>query len=283
MLPSSLRVKVVYINRYSPLTIGLGLVPRLHHEIGDHVGAVLGVLQAGEGHLGAWDHDLGIGDPSVEVRRIPGEARGLHRVGEGEAGAHARLLAEDMVEVGAGHHRAALAERMARRAERELRRAVVEVGGVVGRGQGGLDRLDLLGGRRGRRRLARSAGFGRLGCRLPATGQRDGDGGGDERQTQAAHAYLLEEKAGKLARSSADARPPSPGSSTPRGIFFIAWQSTYFAGNDRRGGVPTAAGGLAAARPRSRDLLTRRARTLRRARALTHHCPKAFSVLSPSR
>ncbi len=70
-------------------------------HVGDEVGAVLGLLDAGEDHLGAGDELLGVLEVLEEVLLVPGDTRVLVGSGVGVALAGAGLAADDAVEVGA--------------------------------------------------------------------------------------------------------------------------------------------------------------------------------------
>src|SRR4051812_26286027 len=61
--------------RNSSRLLSLG---RLDAEVSDDVAAVRGVGQTGEGHLVAGQEGARIGQPVVDVRVVPGEARALH-------------------------------------------------------------------------------------------------------------------------------------------------------------------------------------------------------------
>src|SRR5436853_7058273 len=56
-----------------------GRLVRLAVEIRDDVGAFLATRDAGEGHVGAGHHRLGVGQVNVEVFRRPVAFLGLHR------------------------------------------------------------------------------------------------------------------------------------------------------------------------------------------------------------
>ena len=73
---------------------GLGL------EEGDEVVAVLGLLEATEGHLGAGDVLLGVLEVVEERVLVPGDALLLVGVGVRVAGDLAGLAAEETVELG---------------------------------------------------------------------------------------------------------------------------------------------------------------------------------------
>ena len=60
------------------------LVRALLIKVQDHVGAILRVGQAGEGHLGARRELARAGQPRIELVEAPFAALGLERVGEGE-------------------------------------------------------------------------------------------------------------------------------------------------------------------------------------------------------
>src|SRR5471032_830549 len=68
-------------------------------EICHDVGAILGLGQAGEGHLGALGKALRLVEPLVERIDVPGALVRLEPVGKGVALALGDLLADDAVEV----------------------------------------------------------------------------------------------------------------------------------------------------------------------------------------
>src|SRR5208282_5508178 len=80
-------------------------------EVGDEVGALLLVLDAGEGHLGAGCGLLRPVEPFVELVEAPVAADLLDRVRILEARTARHLVADDAVEVGADARGLALAER----------------------------------------------------------------------------------------------------------------------------------------------------------------------------
>ena len=63
-------------------------------QVRDHIGAILRILQAGEGHLGAWNRGLRIGEVNVQFLGRPGNAAVLVRVGVVEVGDRRRAKAE---------------------------------------------------------------------------------------------------------------------------------------------------------------------------------------------
>ena len=82
-------------------------------QVGDYVGALLVVLDAGEGHGGAGDIAARVGQELVELVIGPAAALGLHRRGEVEAAAFPALAADDVPEIGPDSVRAALGEGVA--------------------------------------------------------------------------------------------------------------------------------------------------------------------------
>ena len=114
---------------------GQRLVRALLVQIQDHVGAILRVRQAREGHLGARRELARAGQPGVELVEAPVAALGLERVGEGEAAlALGDRFADRAVQVRADAVGAARIDRVARRALLEHFGAL---GGVGGREQAG--------------------------------------------------------------------------------------------------------------------------------------------------
>ena len=68
-------------------------------QIGDHVGALAVLLDAGKSHRGAGNKALGTGDELAEVVIGPGAALGLHGGREIEPACRAFRLVEDAVEI----------------------------------------------------------------------------------------------------------------------------------------------------------------------------------------
>src|SRR3981081_3554371 len=63
-------------------------------QIGDHVGALAVLRDAGKAHRGAWNKALGIGDELAEVVKAPLATLGLHRRREIEPAPLALLVAD---------------------------------------------------------------------------------------------------------------------------------------------------------------------------------------------
>src|SRR5216684_5696362 len=68
-------------------------------QIGDHVGALAVLGDAGKAHRGARNKALGIGDELVEVVKGPLATLGLHRRREIEPAPLALLVADDTVKI----------------------------------------------------------------------------------------------------------------------------------------------------------------------------------------
>src|SRR5262245_9827516 len=64
-------------------------------QIGDHVGTLAVLLNAGESHRRTRNESLGVGDELVEIVKGPGAALGLHGSGEIEATAFAARFVDD--------------------------------------------------------------------------------------------------------------------------------------------------------------------------------------------
>src|SRR6266481_7713432 len=88
-------------------------VVRQGAQIGDHVGALAVLRDAGKAHRRARDKALGTGDEFVEVVIGPGSALGFHGGREIEPAALAALLVEDAVKVRTDAVGAALFESVA--------------------------------------------------------------------------------------------------------------------------------------------------------------------------
>src|SRR5262245_4161065 len=106
-------------------------------QIGDDVGTLAVLLDAGKAHRGARDEALRIGDELVEIVVGPGAALGLHRGGEIETAALALVVADDAKEVGTDAVGTVLLEGVAGLADLDGRLALLDGGGL----QELLDRL----------------------------------------------------------------------------------------------------------------------------------------------
>src|SRR6185369_4635827 len=111
-------------------------------QIGDHVGALAVLLNAGESHRRTWNEALGVRDELVEIVKGPGAALGLHGSREVEPAALASRFVDDAKEVRADAVRTALFEGVAGR-------ALLGGGGALLDGGGLQKLLDRLGGSSG--------------------------------------------------------------------------------------------------------------------------------------
>nr|CAJ01647.1 hypothetical protein orf111 [Methylocapsa acidiphila] len=104
-------------------------------EIGDEIVPIRFLRQAGEDHLGAGDHGLGIGEIFVQLRLVPGDAGILVGVGIAIALDRAGLAPDQAIQLRTDEILGAFADLMADLALLVVNRFAG--GGVGGHGSGG--------------------------------------------------------------------------------------------------------------------------------------------------